>query len=114
MKSFTVIFSPVAIDDAEHTVDYYEKQQPRLGKRFATQLQLTLKAVYRNPFFASGVLPLKNSPIWCIITLMKMNYWLLLSPFTPLTKSHSGKIKAPAFLPTALILLSPSPAVVVV
>lgn len=36
MKSFTVIFSPVAIDDAEHTVDYYEKQQPGLGKRFAT------------------------------------------------------------------------------
>jgi ParE toxin of type II toxin-antitoxin system, parDE len=53
MKSFTVIFSPDAIDDVEQTVDYYEKKQPGLGKRFATQLQLTLNAVKRNPFFAS-------------------------------------------------------------
>jgi len=31
MKSFTVIFSPVAIDDVEQTFEYYEKQQPGLG-----------------------------------------------------------------------------------
>ena len=53
MKSFTVIFSPVAIDDVEKTVDYYEEQQPGLGKRFAAQLQLTLNVIKRNPFFAS-------------------------------------------------------------
>ena len=53
MKSFTVTFSPVAIDDVEQTVDYYEKQQPGIGKRFAAQLQLTLNAVNRNPFFAA-------------------------------------------------------------
>jgi len=53
MKSFTVTFSPFAIDDVEQIVNYYEKQQPGLGKRFAIQLQLTLNAVNRNPFFAS-------------------------------------------------------------
>ncbi len=53
MKGFTVIFSPVAIDDIEQAVEYYQKQQPNLGKRFAAQLQLTLNAVNRNPFFAS-------------------------------------------------------------
>lgn len=53
MKRVTVIFSPVAIDDVENIVDYYEKLQPGLGKRLATQLQLTLNAVKRNPFSAS-------------------------------------------------------------
>ncbi len=53
MKSFIVIFSPVAIDEVEQTIDYYEERQSGLGKRFAAQLQLTLNAVKRNPFFAS-------------------------------------------------------------
>jgi len=42
MKSFIVIFSPVAIDEVEQTIDYYEERQSGLGKRFAAQLQLTL------------------------------------------------------------------------
>ncbi len=53
MKSFIVIFSPVAIDDVEQTIDYYEEQQFGLGKRFAAQLQLILNAIKRNRFFAS-------------------------------------------------------------
>jgi toxin ParE1/3/4 len=53
MKTFNVIFSPVAIDDAEQAVDYYEKKQTGLGKRFAAQLLLTLNTIKRNPFFAS-------------------------------------------------------------
>ena len=53
MKKFAVIFSPAAIDDSEQAVDYYEEQQPSLGKRFAAQLHLTLNAIKRNPFFAS-------------------------------------------------------------
>lgn len=53
MKRFTVIFSPVAIDDIERAVNYYEDQQIGLGKRFAAQLQVSLNAVKRNPFFAT-------------------------------------------------------------
>ncbi len=53
MKKFIVTFSPVAIEDIEQTFDYYERQQPGLGKKFAKQLQQTLNAINRNPFFAS-------------------------------------------------------------
>lgn len=53
MKSFTVIFSPLAIEDAEQAFDYYEEKQTGLGSRFAAQLQLTLNAIKRNPFFAA-------------------------------------------------------------
>lgn len=53
MKKFTVVFSPIAFDDIERAVDYYEELQPRAGKRFAAQLQLTLNAIKRNPYFAS-------------------------------------------------------------
>lgn len=53
MKNFTVIFSPIAQDDIEQATAYYEEVQPGLGKRFAAQLQLTLNAIKRNPFFAS-------------------------------------------------------------
>lgn len=53
MKIFTVTFSPFALDDAEQATAYYEDVQPGLGKRLAAQLQLTLNAIKRNPFFAS-------------------------------------------------------------
>lgn len=39
MKRFTVIFSPIALDDIGQAVIYYEKLQVGLGKRFAAQLQ---------------------------------------------------------------------------
>lgn len=53
MKNFVVIFSPIALDDSEQAATYYETIQPGLGKRFLNQLQLTLNAIKRNPFFAS-------------------------------------------------------------
>jgi toxin ParE1/3/4 len=53
VKSFTVIFSPFALDDMEQSVDYYEERKTGLGKRFAAELQLTLNAIKSNPFFAT-------------------------------------------------------------
>ena len=53
MTRFTVIFSPIALDDIEQAVGYYEKLKQGLGKRFAAQLQLALNSIKRNPFFAS-------------------------------------------------------------
>ena len=53
MKNFTTIFSPVALDDVEQVIGYYEQLQTGLGKRFAARLQLTLTIIKRNPFFAS-------------------------------------------------------------
>lgn len=53
MKDFVVVFSPIAIDDADEAVAYYENVQAGLGKRFAVQLQISLNSIKRNPFFAS-------------------------------------------------------------
>lgn len=53
MKNFTVTFSPLALEDIEQATAYYNKVQQALGERFTSQLQLTLNAIRRNPFFAS-------------------------------------------------------------
>lgn len=53
MKKYQVVFSRLALDDIEQAVTYYNKQQKGLGKRFATQIQVALTAIKRNPFFAS-------------------------------------------------------------
>ena len=53
MKKFVVSFSALALDDVEAAFDYYEHVQAGLGQRFTAQLQLTLNAIKRNPFFAS-------------------------------------------------------------
>ena len=53
MKSFTVAFSPFALDDIEQAVDYYNQLQPGMGKRFSQQVYLSFTAIKRNPFFAT-------------------------------------------------------------
>jgi hypothetical protein len=53
VKDFPISFSPLAIEDTEQAFHYYEQQQSGLGKQFTAQLQLSLNAIKRNPFFAS-------------------------------------------------------------
>ena len=53
MKKYKVIYSPHALIDLEDAVYYYNEQQKGLGKRFAAQVQLALKAIKANPHFAS-------------------------------------------------------------
>ncbi|MBX9783715.1 MAG: type II toxin-antitoxin system RelE/ParE family toxin [Chitinophagaceae bacterium] len=53
MKKFRFIYSPLALSDIEEAKEYYEKIQKNLGKRFLNQLQITMLAIKRNPFFAS-------------------------------------------------------------
>lgn len=53
MKNLTVIFSPLALEDIQNAVLYYERIQSGIGKRFVAQLQLTLGSIKRNPYFAS-------------------------------------------------------------
>lgn len=53
MKKYQVIFSPLALNDIDQAAGYYNEQQQGLGKRFAVQVQATLNAIKRNPFFAS-------------------------------------------------------------
>jgi len=62
--------------------------QPGLGKRFASQLLLTLNAIKRNPFFASvryddiRCAQVKKFPYLCIIIFLKKNCLLSSSLFT--------------------------------
>ncbi len=53
MKHFKVIFSPNALTDIEKATDYYNEQKAGLGKRFAQQVQSTLKTIKGNPYFSS-------------------------------------------------------------
>lgn len=53
MNNFDITFSPLVLDDITQTFNYYETQQTGLGKRYNSQLQLALKAINRNPYFAS-------------------------------------------------------------
>ena len=51
MKSFTVIFSPVAIDDLEQAVDYYEEKQAGLGVRFNQSVFHSFETLKQYPFY---------------------------------------------------------------
>jgi hypothetical protein len=79
MKGFTVTFSPFAMDDLEKAVEYYEEKHTSMGKRFATQLQLTLNTIKPNLFFATVryddmcCAGIKKFLTWYTITSMKMN-----------------------------------------
>jgi toxin ParE1/3/4 len=53
MKKYTVVFSPLAFEDAEAAIAQYENIQTGLGKRFNEQLQAALLTINRNPLFAS-------------------------------------------------------------
>ena len=53
MKKYKVIFSPNALKDIEEAVIYYNGQQKNLGKKFAREVQSTLKSIKDNPFYSS-------------------------------------------------------------
>ena len=53
MKQYKVIFSENALIDIEESVLYYDSQKRGLGKKFATQVQTTLKSIKKNPFYAT-------------------------------------------------------------
>lgn len=96
MKNLAVTFSPFALDDIEQAVGYYNQLQPGLSKRFTQQLQQSLTAIKRNPFFASvrydniRCAQVKSFLTWYIIILMKNKGSLPSLLFTLLIKSLSG------------------------
>ncbi|WP_407524194.1 type II toxin-antitoxin system RelE/ParE family toxin [Lacibacter sp. MH-610] len=53
MKKFRFIYSPLALQDIEEAKGYYENLQNGLGKKFVSQLQSSLNAIKRNPYFSS-------------------------------------------------------------
>lgn len=64
---YTVVIDPRAIQDIQEAVDYYEKQQPGLGKKFESVVDKHLITLQKNPFFRIRYdnvhcLPLKKYP----------------------------------------------------
>jgi hypothetical protein len=53
VKKYKIIFSENALLDIEEAVIYYNEQQKNLGKKFASEVQSTLKYIKTNPFYVS-------------------------------------------------------------
>ncbi|MBC9798432.1 hypothetical protein [Sinomicrobium weinanense] len=49
--AYSVIVEPVAIQDIQEAIDYYDEQQPGLGEKFEAVLNKHLIALKKNPFF---------------------------------------------------------------
>lgn len=65
--NFEVIILPVALQDVQDAVDYYDEQSIGLGERFETELNDFLIALESHPFFQNRYntvrcLPLKKFP----------------------------------------------------
>lgn len=49
--AFTIILDYRAIQDVQDVIDFYEEQQPRLGRQFEQALHEHLLTLELNPFF---------------------------------------------------------------
>lgn len=49
--TYLVVIDPVAIEDIQQAVDYYENQQHGLGQRFGSDLDQHLMLLENNPRF---------------------------------------------------------------
>ena len=49
--AFTIVLDPGAMQDIQQAIDYYEEQQPGLGKQFEGALNQYLLKIEQNPFF---------------------------------------------------------------
>lgn len=50
-KKYTVLFQNEALIHLQKAIDYYNLQQPGLGKRFGLAVQKSAKQLHQNPFF---------------------------------------------------------------
>ncbi|MGS2764458.1 type II toxin-antitoxin system RelE/ParE family toxin [Sinomicrobium sp. M5D2P9] len=65
--AYSIVIEPVAIQDIQEVIDYYDEQQPGLGEKFEGTLNKHLIALKKNPFFQvrydnTHCLPLKKYP----------------------------------------------------
>lgn len=76
--SFTIVIDPRAIQDIHEAIEYYDKQQPGLGKRFEAELDDYLTTLENNPFYHQRYddvhcLPLKRFPFMVHFTIDDSN-----------------------------------------
>jgi hypothetical protein len=49
--AFVTVIDPGAMQDIQQALDYYEDQEPGLGKQFESTLNDSLLKLEKNPFF---------------------------------------------------------------
>jgi toxin ParE1/3/4 len=72
--SYAVVIDPLAIQDIQQAIEYYDAQQTGLGLRFEAALDKHLTTLEKNPFFLVRYdkvrcLPLKKFPYMVHFTI---------------------------------------------
>lgn len=49
--AYTISLDPLAILDIQKAIDYYDEQQPGLGKKFENAIDKHFSALSKNPFY---------------------------------------------------------------
>jgi toxin ParE1/3/4 len=72
--AYNIIIEPVALQDIQQAIDYYDEQQIGLGEKFEAALNKHLTALEKNPFFQIRYdyihcLPVKKYPYMIHFTI---------------------------------------------
>ncbi len=72
--AFSIIIEPVALQDIQNAIDYYDEQLIGLGEKFEAALNQHLGALEKNPFFQVHYdqvhcLPVKKYPYMIHFTI---------------------------------------------
>ena len=73
---YRIVIEPIAIEDMQQAIDYYDKQQIGLGKKFENTLNKHLISLQKNPFFRIRYdnvrcLPIKKYPYMIHFTVQE-------------------------------------------
>jgi toxin ParE1/3/4 len=65
--AFSIVIERRAIADVQQAIDYYDKQQIGLGRKFSTAFDLHIQSIAQNPFYQVRykdyrALPMKKFP----------------------------------------------------
>jgi hypothetical protein len=76
--AYTLLIDPRALWDVQQAIEYYDKQQTGLGKRFENALNKQLLTLERNPFFSIRYddvrcFPIKKYPFMVHFTINDEN-----------------------------------------
>ena len=72
--AYSIVIEPVALEDIQQGIDYYDEQQIGLGEKFEVAVNKHLTALEKNPFFQVRYddvhcLPVKKYPYMIHFTI---------------------------------------------
>jgi toxin ParE1/3/4 len=80
---YKTLIDPEAIQDIQRAIDYYDEQQPGLGRIFERTLNSTIKKLENNPFYQVRYdnvhcLPLKKFPYMIHFTIDEVQRFIII------------------------------------